>query len=427
MSMKVEKTDKKNEVKLSFTIEASKFEEAIQKVYVKSAKYFNIPGFRKGKAPYKIVEKQYGAQIFYEDAFNEVAGEVYEKELTDAKIEAVSRPEIDIIQMEKGKDLIFTAVVQTKPEVTLGKYKGIELKKVEYNVEEKDIDHEIGHMQERNARLVNVEDRPVEKNDTTVIDFEGFVDGVAFEGGKAENHELVIGSNTFIPGFEDKIIGMKIGEEKDINVTFPEEYFSKDLAGKAAVFKVKLHEIKKKELPTVDDEFAKDVSEFDTIKELKNSIKEKLEEENKNKAKYETEEEAIKTVCDNTKIDIPSGMVETETDNMIKEIEQRLMYQGLNFAQYLQMMGKTEEDMRKEMKEQAERQVKTKLVLGAIVEAEKIEATDEEVKAKLEEMATMYGKDAKDLEANESLKAYIAESVKTEKAISFIVDNAKIK
>ena len=427
MSMKVEKTDKKNEVKLSFTIEASKFEEAIQKVYVKSAKYFNIPGFRKGKAPYKIVEKQYGAQIFYEDAFNEVAGEVYEKELTDAKIEAVSRPEIDIIQMEKGKDLIFTAVVQTKPEVTLGKYKGIELKKVEYNVEEKDIDHEIGHMQERNARLVNVEDRPVEKDDTTVIDFEGFVDGVAFEGGKAENHELVIGSNTFIPGFEDQIIGMKIGEEKDINVTFPEEYFSKDLAGKAAVFKVKLHEIKKKELPEVDDEFAKDVSEFDTIKELKASIKEKLEEENKNKAKYETEEEAIKTVCDNTEIDIPSGMVETETDNMIKDIEQRLMYQGLNFAQYLQMMGKTEEDMRKEMKEQAERQVKTKLVLGAIVEAEKIEATDEEVKAKLEEMATMYGKDAKDLEANESLKAYIAESVKTEKAISFIVDNAKIK
>ena len=427
MSMKVEKTDKKNEVKLSFTIEASKFEEAIQKVYVKSAKYFNIPGFRKGKAPYKIVEKQYGAQIFYEDAFNEVAGEVYEKELTDAKIEAVSRPEIDIIQMEKGKDLIFTAVVQTKPEVTLGKYKGIELKKVEYNVEEKDIDHEIGHMQERNARLVNVEDRPVEKNDTTVIDFEGFVDGVAFEGGKAENHELVIGSNTFIPGFEDQIIGMKIGEEKDINVTFPEEYFSKDLAGKAAVFKVKLHEIKKKELPAVDDEFAKDVSEFDTIKELKASIKEKLEEENKNKAKYETEEEAIKTVCDNTEIDIPSGMIETETDNMIKDIEQRLMYQGLNFAQYLQMMGKTEEDMRKEMKEQAERQVKTKLVLGAIVEAEKIEATDEEVKAKLEEMATMYGKDAKDLEANESLKAYIAESVKTEKAISFIVDNAKIK
>lgn len=427
MSIKVEKTDKNNEVKLSFTIEAAKFEEAIQKVYAKSAKYFNIPGFRKGKAPYKIVEKQYGAQIFYEDAFNEVVPEIFEKEVKEAGLEVVSRPDIDITQMEKGKDLIFTAVVQTKPEVTLGKYKGIELKKVEYNVEEKDIDHEIHHMQERNARLVNVEDRPVEKDDTTVIDFEGFVDGVAFEGGKAENHELVIGSNTFIPGFEDQIIGMKIDEEKDINVTFPEEYFSKDLAGKPAVFKVKLHEIKKKELPEVDDEFAKDVSEFDTIKELKASIKEKLEEENKNKAKYETEEEAIKTVCENTEIDIPSGMVETETDNMIRDIEQRLQYQGLNFAQYLQMMGKTEADMRKEMEEQALRQVKTKLVLEAIVAAEKIEASEEEVKAKLEEMATTYGRDVKELEQNESLKLYISESVKTEKAINFIVENAKIK
>ena len=427
MSIKVEKTDKNNEVKLSFTIEAAKFEEAIQKVYAKSAKYFNIPGFRKGKAPYKIVEKQYGAQIFYEDAFNEVVPEIFEKEVKEAGLEVVSRPDIDITQMEKGKDLIFTAVVQTKPEVKLGKYKGIELKKVEYNVEEKDIDHEIHHMQERNSRLVNIEDRPVEKDDTTVIDFEGFVDGVAFEGGKAENHELVIGSNTFIPGFEDQIIGMKIDEEKDINVTFPEEYFSKDLAGKAAVFKVKLHEIKKKELPEVDDEFAKDVSEFDTIKELKASIKEKLEEENKNKAKYETEEEAIKTVCENTEIDIPSGMVETEIDNMIRDIEQRLQYQGLNFAQYLQMMGKTEADMRKEMEEQASIQVKTKLVLEAIVVAEKIEASEEEIKAKLEEMANTYGRDAKELEQNESLKLYIAESVKTEKAISFIVENAKIK
>lgn len=427
MSIKVEKTDKNNEVKLSFSIEASKFEEAIQKVYAKSAKYFNIPGFRKGKAPYKMVEKQYGAQIFYEDAFNEVAGEVYETELKEAGIVAVSRPDIDITQMEKGKDLEFTAIVQTKPEVKLGKYKGIELKKVEYTVEDKDIDHEIHHMQERNARLVNVEDRPVQKDDTTVIDFEGFVDGVAFEGGKAENHELVIGSNTFIPGFEDQIIGMKINEEKDIKVTFPEEYFSKELAGKEATFKVKLHEIKKKELPEVDDEFAKDVSEFDTIQELKASIKEKLEEENKNKAKYETEEAAIKAVCDNTEIDIPSGMVETEIDNMIRDIEQRLQYQGLNFAQYLQMMGKTEADMRKEMEEQALKQVKTKLVLEAIVVKEKIEASEDQIKEKLEEMATTYGRDVKELEQNESIKTYMAESIKTEKAIDFIVENAKIK
>ena len=427
MSIKVEKTENNNELKLSFTIEAAKFDEAIQKVYAKSAHYFNIPGFRKGKAPYKIVERQYGAQIFYEDAFNEVASEEYEKELKENNIVAVSRPQIDIEQMEKGKDLIFTAVVQTKPEVKLGKYKGIELSKVEYTVKDEDINHELGHMAERNARLVNVEDRPVEANDTTVIDFEGFVDGVAFEGGKAENHELVIGSNTFIPGFEDQIIGMKIGEEKDINVTFPEEYFSKDLAGKEATFKVKLHEIKKKELPVMDDEFAKDVSEFDTLDELKNSIKEKLEEQNASKAKYETEETAIKAVSEATEIDIPSGMIETETDNMIKDIEQRLSYQGLKLDQYLQIMNKSEEDMRKELEEQAKISVKTKLVIEAIVAAEKIEATEEEVNAKLEEMATMYGSTVEELSKNESLKLYIEETVKSEKAVAFIVENAKIK
>ena len=427
MSMKVEKTEKNNELKLSFVVEAEKFEEAIQKVYAKSARYFNIPGFRKGKAPYKIVEKQYGAQIFYEDAFNEVVPEIYEKELNDAGIIAVSRPEIDITQMEKGKDLIFTAIVQTKPEVKLGKYKGIELKKVEYTVKDEDINHELGHMQERNARLVNVEGRSVEANDTTVIDFEGFVDGVAFEGGKAEGHELVIGSNTFIPGFEDQIIGMNIDEERDINVTFPEEYFSKELAGKPAVFKVKLHEIKKKELPELDDEFAKDVSEFDTLEELKNSIKEKIETQNASKAKYEIEEEALKTVCDDVEVEIPSGMIETETDNMLKEIEQRLMYQGVNLEQYLQMVNKTEGEMRKELQEQAERQVKVKLVIEAIIVAEKIEAPEEDVKAKLEEMAAMYGNKAEELEKNESLVKYIEETVKSEKAIAFIVDNAKLK
>ena len=427
MSMKVEKTDKANEVKLSFVIEAQKFDEAIQKAYTKNAKYFTIPGFRKGKAPYKIVERQYGAQIFYEDAFNEVVPEIYEKELNENKIEAVSRPDIDITQMEKGKDLIFTAIVQTKPEVTLGKYKGIELKKIEYTVKEEDIKHELGHMQERNARLVNVEDRPVEKDDTVVIDFEGFVDGVAFEGGKAEGHELVIGSNTFIPGFEDQIIGMKIDEEKEINVTFPEEYFSKDLAGKEAMFKVKLHEIKKKELPALDDEFAKDVSEFDTLEELKKSIKEKLEEQNTSRAKYETEDAAIKAVCDDVKIEIPSGMVETETDNMIRDIEQRLMYQGLNLTQYLQMMQKTEADMRKEFEEQATQTVKTKLVLEAIIKAEKIEASEDEIKEKAEEMAKNYGRDAEEMLKNDALKVYIGDTLKTEKAVDFIVKNAKIK
>ena len=265
MNVKVEKTKNNNEVKLEITVEAEKFDNAIKSVFNKNAKYFNIPGFRKGKAPFHIVEKTYGSQIFYEDAFNEVAGSAYEEALKEKEIDAVSRPEIDLVQIEKGKDLIFTAVVATKPEVTLGKYKGIQIKKIEYNVSDEDIEHELGHMAEKNARLVSVEDRPVESGDITVIDFEGFVDGVAFDGGKAENHELTIGSNTFIPGFEDQIIGMKLEEEREINVKFPEEYFSANLAGKDAMFKVKLHEIKKKELPVIDDEFAKDVSEYETL------------------------------------------------------------------------------------------------------------------------------------------------------------------
>ncbi len=427
MDVKVEKTENKNEVKLSFTVEAGKFEEAMNKVYTKTAKYFNIPGFRKGKAPMQLVERQYGSEIFYEDAFNELAPEVYDAAIKENNIEAVSRPDIDITQMEKGKDLIFTATVQTKPEVSLGKYKGIEIKKIEYNVSDEDVNHELGHMQERNSRLVSVEDRAVETGDTTVIDFEGFVDGVPFDGGKAEGHELEIGSNTFIPGFEDQIIGMKIDEEKDINVKFPDEYFSKDLAGKDAVFKVKLHEIKKKELPELDDEFAKDVSEFDTLEELKNSIKEKIETENKSKEKYETEEEAIKTVCENTQIDIPNGMIETEIDNMVKDIEGRLSYQGLKLEQYLQMIGKTETELRKEFEEQAERSVKSRLVLEAVVEAEKLEASEEELTEKIKEMAKQYNKEEKELLENEQLKSYIAESMKTEKAIDFIVNNAKIK
>ncbi len=427
MSVKVENTENKNEVKLSFVVEAEKFEEAMKKVYTKTAKYFNIPGFRKGKAPMQLVERQYGSEIFYEDAFNELVPEVYDAAIKENNVEAVSKPNIDITQMEKGKDLIFTATVQTKPEVKLGKYKGIEIKKIEYNVSEEDINHEIGHMQEKNSRLVSVDDRPVENGDITVIDFEGSVDGVPFEGGKAEGHELEIGSNTFIPGFEDQIIGMKVDEERDIKVKFPDEYFSKDLAGKDAIFKIKLHEIKKKELPKLDDEFAKDVSEFDTLEELKNSIKEKIDVENKNKEKYETEEEAIKTVCENTEIDIPGGMIEVEIDNMIKDIEGRLSYQGLKLEQYLQMVGKTEEDMRKEFEDQAKKSVKSRLVLEAVVKAEKLEASEEEVGEKIKEMAKQYNRPEDELLANEQLRSYIAESMKTEKAIEFIVKNAKIK
>lgn len=349
MNCKVEKTKNANEIKLEITVESTRFDEAIKKVYFKSAKYFNIPGFRKGKAPMQIVEKYYGKEIFYEDAFNEVAQEALEEAIKENKLEVVSRPDIEVTQIEKGKDLIFTAVMQTKPEANLGKYKGIEIKKIEYNVSDKDIEHELGHMQEHNARLISIEDRPVETGDIATIDFEGFVDGKAFEGGKAEGHELEIGSNTFIPGFEDQVIGMNIDEEKEIKVKFPDEYFSKDLAGKEAMFKVKVHEIKKKELPELDDEFAKDVSEFDTLKELKADIKSKQEKQNEEKAKYETQDAVIKELCKDVKVDIPSGMIEMEIDNMIKDIEQRLSYQGLKLEQYLQMMGKTMEDIRKNM------------------------------------------------------------------------------
>ena len=426
MSIKVEKTDKTNEVKLTFTIEAEKFDEGMKKVYTKTAKYFSIPGFRKGKAPMSLIEKTYGPAIFYEDTFNEIVPEIYDKELKENGIEAVSKPEIEITQMEKGKDLIFTATVQTKPEVKLGKYKGIELQKSDVSVLAADVKKELDKMAQKNARIVTVEDRAVKNKDIAVIDFEGFVDGVAFEGGKAENHELEIGSKTFIPGFEEQVIGMKIGEEKDINVKFPEEYFSKELAGKDATFKVKLHEIKVKELPAIDDEFAKDVSEFDTLKELKSSIKERLIEEKNNQAKYKLEDDAIKAVSENTKIDIPSGMIETEIDNILKEIDGRLAYQGMNLEQYLIMLNKTEDDMRKEYEAQAAESVKTRLILEAIVAEEKIEASEKDIEEKVKEMAANYGRKEDELLGNENLKNYLKNNITTEKAIKFIIDNAKV-
>ena len=427
MECKVEKTKNANEVELEIKIEAEKFENAIRKVYFQSAKYFNIPGFRKGKAPQHIVEKYYGKEIFYEDAFNDLVPAEYEKALNENKIEAVSRPHIDVVTMEKGQDLVFKAIVQTKPEVKLGKYKGIEIEKIEYNVKDEDINHELGHMQDQNARLVTIEDRPVEDGDIVKIDFEGFVDGKAFEGGKAQNHELTIGSHSFIEGFEDQIIGMKIDDEKEIKVTFPKEYFMKDLEGKPATFKVKLHEIKKKELPELDDEFAKDVSEFDTLKELKQSIKEKLEKQNADREKYEKQEAVIKAVTDTMKVDIPTGMIELETENMLKDMEQRLSYQGLKMDQYLKMIDKTEDDLKKDYEPQAIEAIKSRLALEAIIKAEKIEATDEEVKEKLEEMAKNYGKKHEELQNNENIKSYLKNGIVSEKAIEFLVENSKVK
>ena len=427
MSVKVEKTENKNELKLEFTVEAKVFDEGIKKVFNKNAKYFNIPGFRKGRAPMNIVEKYYGDEIFYEDAFNEVVPAIYDEAIKNEKLEVVSRPKIDIVQMEKGKDLIFTAIVDVKPEVKLGKYKGISIEKTEYKVEETDIDAEIKTMAERNSRMVTVSDRAAKKGDIAVIDFIGSVNGVEFEGGKASNHELELGSNTFIPGFEDQVIGMKTEEVKDVKVKFPEEYFSKELAGKDAVFKVTLHEIKEKELPKIDDEFAKDVSEFDTLKELKADIKSKKEKQNEERSKAELEEKAVKAVAADSTIDIPSGMIELEIDNMEQDMDRRLSYQGINLEQYLQMLGKTKVDFRNESQEPAKQNIQIRLVLDAVFNDAKLEISDKEVDEKIKELATTYGRKEEDLRNNEELLGHIKDSIKSEKAIAYIVDNAKVK
>ncbi len=426
MSVKVEKTENKNEVKLEFTVESNIFDEGIKKVFNKNAKYFNIPGFRKGKAPINIVERYYGSEIFYEDTFNEIVPSIYDEAIKEKKLDVVSKPQIDIVQMEKGKDLIFTAIVSTKPEMKLGKYKGITLEKIEYKVTNKDIENELNSMAERNSRIVSITDKAIEKGNIAVIDFVGTVDGVEFEGGKAENHELELGSNTFIPGFEDQVVGMKIDEVKDINVKFPDDYFSKELAGKDAVFKVTLHEIKKKELPKIDDEFAKDVSEFDTLKELKEDIKTKKEKQNEDKAKSELEEKALKTILDNSEVDIPGPMVELEIDNMQEDMNRRLSYQGINLEQYLNMIGKTLTDFRKENEEPAKDSIKYRLLLEAICNDAKIEAKEEDISAKITELATAYGKKEEELKQNNDLIERIKEAVKSEMAIKLVIDNAKI-
>ena len=427
MSVKVEKTENKNEVKLEFTVEAAKFDEAMKKVFNKNAKYFNIPGFRKGKAPMNIVEKFYGAEIFYEDAFNEIVPTVYDEAIKSEKLDVVSHPDFNVDQIGKGKDLIFTAIVQTKPEVKLGNYKGITLEKTAYKITSEAVDNEIKRMAERNSRIVTVSDRPAEMGDITVIDFEGSVDGNKFEGGTAENHELELGSNTFIPGFETQVVGMKIDEVKDINVKFPEEYFSKELAGKDATFKVTLHEIKKKEIPAIDDEFAKDVSEFDTLKELKADTEKKLQADQDIKSKNELDEAAVKAVSDISEVEIPSGMVDVELESMMEDMNRRLSYQGINFDQYLQMIGKTKDDFKKDNEEAAKTSCKMKLVLEAVFKDSKLKVEDKEIDAKIEELATMYGRKPEELKDNEELISRITETIESEKSIAYIIDNAKIK
>ena len=427
MNVKVEKTDKKDEVKLTFKVEAEKFNEAIKKVYKENSKYFQVPGFRKGKAPFAIVEKYYGIDMFYQDAFNDLVPPIYEKALEENNIDAISKPEIDIKNMKKDEDLEFVCTVQTKPEIKLTKYKGVEIPKIEHKTTEEDIEHELKHKQEQNARTVKVEDRATKKGDITVIDFEGFVDGKAFEGGKAEKYELELGSNSFIPGFEDQLVGMNVNDEKDINVTFPKEYQAKELAGKDATFKIKLHEIKEKNLPKLDDEFAKDVSEFDTLKELKEDIKKRLDKQNENQTKREIEDAVLDAVAAANKFEVPEVMVHNEIHNMISDFEQQLYYNGLKLEQYMQMTGMTHDKFEEQYHEQAEKNVKAGLIIDQIIKDEKLAATEKEIDDKVKELAEAYGRKFEDVKDQADFRKYAKSTLESQKAMDILVKNAKVK
>ena len=427
MNIKVEKLEN-NFVKIEVTVSVEKFQAAIKKAYSKNSGKFSVPGFRKGKTPLPIIEKYYGDSVFYEDAINFVCDETYPDAISANNISPVDYPEIDIVQIGKDVELIYTAKIMVKPEVTLGEYKGIEVKKSVYIVTDEDIDTELDSMRNKNARMVSKEDTKVENGSIAVIDFEGFVDDVAFEGGKGENYELTIGSGSFIPGFEDQLIGLGVNETKDVKVNFPEEYQAEELKGKAATFIVKVNEIKTKELPVLDDEFVKDVSEFDTLEDLKNDIKRKQEENNKAKAKKEYEEELLNKVIAGAKVDVPQVMIEREIDYFIKDLEYRLNYQHLNLEKYIELMGTSMEAVRSDFNENATNKVKMNLVLEAIAKAENFTATDEEIVSRVEEIAKTYG--SKDIEKmKESIlkseKSIIKEEVVNNKVVDFLVNESK--
>ena len=427
MDVKVEKLEN-SQVKLDITVEAEKFDAAMDKAYHKNAKYFKVPGFRDGKAPKNVALRHYGEGVLYEEAFNELVPEVLMQVYKENDLDVVAQPDIDLKQIGGGKELIFTATVTVKPEFKLGKYKGLKLEKKEYPVTDEQIDEELKRRQSQNSRLVEAKPgAELKVGDTAVIDFEGFVDGVAFEGGKAEGHSLEIGSGAFIPGFEDQLVGMKSEEEKEIKVTFPVEYFSKDLAGKEATFKVKLHEIKVKELPELDDEFAKDISEFDTLDELKEDIKENLEDKNAQKAKEEMNQAAIDAVLESTSIEVPEAMIEAEVDAYIEEMKQNLSAQGLTVEQYLMFIGKNIIEFKEDYKVVAEKRIKTSLVLEAISKEEDLEVNDDDIDERLRELAKNYGKDADEYVKNstEAMREYIKNELGLDKAVKFIVANAK--
>jgi len=428
MAVKTEQVEK-NLVKVVFEVSAEDFEAAIKKVYDKNAKKYSVPGFRKGKVPRAVIEKYYTEAVFYDDAINLVLPEAYDKAIEEAALEPVARPELDVDEITKGKPVVFTALVTTKPEVKLGEYKGIKIDKIEHTVSDEDVDNEIENVRKRNARLVPVEDRAAENGDIAVIDFEGFKDGVPFEGGKGEGFDLELGSGSFIPGFEEQLVGKNAGDEVEVNVTFPKEYHAADLAGADALFKVKIHELKTKEYPELDDSFADEVSEFETFAEYKEDVKAKLLKKAEDQTKTETENAIVEKVCENAEVEIPEKMIEAQIDTMLQDFAQRLQYQGMSLEMYMQYTGATPESFREGFKEQAAKQTKTMLVLDAVMRAENVDVTDEEVNDKIAEMAKIYNMEIEKLTEliTDAEKENIASDVKMSKTVDLLVNNAKIK
>ncbi len=421
----VEKKEK-NVVNFEFSVCGEEFRAAIEKAYKKNVGKINIQGFRRGKAPRQIIERYYGSEVFFEDAVNIVLPDAYDKAIDEQNIEAVAQPEIDVKEISRENGVVFTAKVAVKPEFELGQYKGVEVSKVTHRTTEKEINGEIEKIRERNARLVTVEDRSAELGDTANIDFEGFADGVAFEGGKGENFDLKLGSGQFIPGFEEQLVGKNTGDEVDVNVTFPKEYHAENLKGKDALFKVKINSIKTQELPELDDEFAKDVSEFDTFEEFKADMTKKLKEKNKAKSKQELENKIVETICNNTEIDIPEAMFETAVNNQIREFAMQLQYQGMNIEQYAQYTGITLDAMKAQIRPDAEKRVKTSLVLEKIAKVENIEVSDKEIEKELEKMAEQSKMSVEDIKKYVNVDD-IKDSKIVEKTIDFVVKNATVK
>lgn len=426
MSLQVEKLEH-NMVKLTIEVSAEEFAKAMQHAYQKNKNRIQLPGFRKGKAPQAMIEKMYGAGIFYEDAANELIPTAYDREVADCDLDLVSQPKIDVVQIEKGKSFIFTAEVAVKPEVTLGEYKGLEVPKTEITVTEEDIQAEVDKERENNSRTIDVEDRAVQNGDMIKLDFDGSVDGVPFEGGKAENFDLTIGSGSFIPGFEDQLVGANIGEELDVNVTFPEEYHAKELAGKAAVFKCKVNAIKVKELPEADDDFAQDVSEFDTLAEYKEDIKKKLTEKKEKAAKNAKEAAAVAKAVENAQMDIPAAMIDTQVRQMADDFARRIQSQGLTIEQYFQFTGMTAEKMLEQMRPEAEKRIQNTLTLEAIAAAENFEIADEKIDEEVQKMADAYKLEADKVKEmlGEAGLAQLKDEMKVQAAVDLLRDSAK--